>query len=297
MPTPKTKVVPLTPEEGAALRRQLAHLELEVDRIDDLDIRDAVDKQIIALHMRLAGHVRVVPEAEIPRFEPTDPKQVEAADALLREARVERMRGNRKRADELLTEAASKAPNSPAVLLALAQEASDSRQPKKASELLSRAKSIAPDDPAIERAYGEIVLKSNSSMSIEDQLRAALSEDALIDPNNAYASPKTAAILSFFAPGLGQMVLGMVQKGAMIMGFWALMIFWVFLMREDVSGLLGMAGLGHGGKSPNMIVLLPIIAAVVTHIGSVAGCSALARTGRTRPSSSRPAPPVNLPFE
>lgn len=295
--TPKWKLVPLEPGEEADLRSQLARLEAQADSIEDLDIRDSVDKLIISIHMRLAGHMRVEPLVNSEDLPAATPEQLETAESLLREARVERMRGNRKRADELLSQAADAAPNSAAVLIALADEALSAKQSKKAIELLTRAKQVAPDDPAVERRYGEVVLNSGSGRSIEEQLRHALSEDALIDPDSAYASPKTAAILSFFAPGLGQIVLGLVSRGALIMGFWAAMVFWVFLMRDDVAGLFGMAGIGKQGKQPNMIVLVPIFAALITHIGSVAGCSALGRIGKARPSSERPAPPVNLPFE
>ena len=128
--------------------------------------------------------------------------------------------------------------------------------------------------------------------AIDEQLMR-MSDGGLIHADDALGSPKVATLISIFVPGGGQVALGQTVKGLAIMGVWALCVFFIFLMRQDVEALIRTSS---GGGRVNYLVILPILTAFILHISSIMGCASAAKRHERR-TFDRPRPPMDLPFE
>jgi len=167
------------------------------------------------------------PEVE-ETFEPDPPEKVAEAENLLRQANLAKVRKQGAVADRLLKEAAEVAPNSAAVLEAIGDDFAARNQFRRAKEMYSKAHKINPTNPVIENKYAETVLRV----------------DLHIDPltfeanSGSFASGKSASILSFIVPGLGQIVLEKYVLGAFMFTMWIGGLIGLYLLPGGIKGML-----------------------------------------------------------
>jgi tetratricopeptide (TPR) repeat protein len=286
----------MTPEVRAERLAEIDRLSAKLGEITDHDVRDALTAKIEGIRASLPPEE---PEAEVDDLTPPTPAELEQADVFVRQARVEKMRGNAARATDLLKQAALAAPNAPSLHEALGDDLMDRRQIKAAREAYARALKLDPKNVGIERKYAEIVLRSASLVSLDDQMRANLSDSPFLSAEEATASAGWATFLSLFIPGAGHFVLGRNVAGAILLIGWVVMVFWVFLLQKDVLGLLAMVGIratSGPSKPGNLTVLFPIFVAAAFHLTAIFQCAALAKRGSRR-SVNRPLPPVDMKFD
>lgn len=226
---------------------------------------------------------------EEPLPEPPTPEQLDKAERLIRESRLQKMRGNKTVAGKLLEEALDTAPGSVAVLSAIADDLLERRQSKAAMELYKRALRIDPKNVAVERKYAECVL---GTAQFADP--TAYTRGSELDA----ASGKIAVILSLFVPGLGQIVTGSVQLGVFLLvgwlGGWGI----AWMIPNGIKGILGLFNNQlQGAKADfNGVVLLPLLFAAICHIWAI--FDAASKSGEHQKKRvDRPTPPVDKDFE
>jgi tetratricopeptide (TPR) repeat protein len=280
--------------DDKTLKAELARLRVKRSETKDKDIRAALDARIAQLEqeIRPAEKPPEEEEVEIPT-EPPSPQQMAQAEQLVREARVEKIRGNVRGASDLLKKASEVAPGAPTVLEALGDDLVERKQYDNAKKAYKQAWKLDPKNVGIERKYATLVAQMDSMGSIEDQLRMNLS-DSPFSETEARASLGAATLYSALLPGLGHVVLGK-KVGFGIMAAWVLCGIWLFVMYEDLAMLLTMAS-GGGRGSPNVAVLLPLMIMAGIYLGTL-GSLKSARKQTVKKVVERPKPPVDLPFE
>ena len=176
-------------------------------------------------------------------------------------------------------------PNSPLVLEFIGDDQLERRQFKEARATFARALKLDPKNAAIETKYAQTVLRTQ----------------AYFDPNmysdyEQVANAKMAAVLSFFIPGLGQIVIGEYVKGILILAFWIGCLVAMRLIPGGFQSLMDIMSLKFGFQTFNALVLVPLGGALILMIG--AAIDLAFRGGSTKPPKiERPTPPENLPFE
>lgn len=278
-----------------AARAELTRLKAKRREIADADIRAALDVRIKALEEGIAAAPPepVAPVAEVPKKVSTS-KDREEADKLIALARLERNRGNKAKATDLMKQAADLAPDAAAVLESLGDDLAERKQWKAAKEAYAQAHAAEPKNVGIERKLAQAALRGAGVGSIEDQLRAGLSESTFLNESDAIAGRTAAIVFSAFLPGLGHIVMGRTATGVGILGAWAVLGIWLTVQRKDIAGLIAMAtGGGHG--TPNLLVLVPLFGMVVLWLGALNSLTDKRKTVRSK--IDRPAPPVDMPFE
>ena len=288
----------MTPETRAERLAEIDRLSAKLSAIEDADVRGALVAKIESLKASIPPE-EIVEEVTVEDLTPPTPAEMEKADGFVRQARVEKMRGNAAKATELLKEAAKAAPNSPALHEALGDDLMERRQIKAAKDAYARAIKLDPKNVGLERKYAEIVLRTATLGSLEDQMRANLSDSPFLTSEDTLANAGWATFLSLFVPGSGHLVLGRTVAGIVIMVSWIAMIFWIFLLQKDVLGLLAMVGVrasNASSKPGSLSVLFPIFVAAALHLTAIFQCASLAK-GTNRRSVSRPLPPVDMKFD
>jgi hypothetical protein len=274
------------------LKSELARLRVKRSETKDLDIRNAIGERIAQIEAILKPEAVAeteVDEPEIPA-EPPSPQQMEAAEALIRQSRVEKMRENKRAATDLLKQAAAVAPGSPTVLEALADDMLERRQMKQAIAVLKRASALDPKNVGLERKYAIAVAQTALAGTIEDQMRMNLSDSAFADPR---ASSAATIFLSLIWPGLGHVVIGR-RGGYAIMAIWLICSVWLFDRKDDLAGMITMAA-GHG-KTPGMSFVPPLVIMVIVFFSTIASLGG-GRKAPPRKPVDHPMPPVDKPFE
>ncbi len=288
---------PKKPINALELKAELARLRVKRSETRDPDIRSALDLRIEQVEQSLLEQKADTPEEpEIPEIPPEPPTtaQLREAEQLVRQARVEKMRENHRASTDLLKKAAEVAPGSPAVLETLGDDLAERRQYKQAREVYGRAFRLDPKNVGLERKYAICVSQMASMGSLDDQMRAHLSDSPFLSADDSLASGGAAIFLSALLPGLGHVVLGKTATGFGIMAAWLLCGGWLLLMYEDLGRLIGMATGGAG--SPNPLVLLPVALMMAIYIGTLASFKGRGAAAKKKPLE-RPKPPVDLPFE
>lgn len=287
-------------QDPVAVKAEIKRLRAKLSEIQDRDIRLALQTRIQELEASLPPEPAAAPavpaataEPEAP-VEPPTPQQLAEAENLIRQARVERMRNNRQKATELMKQAAGAAPGSAPVLEALGDDLLERGQVREARAAYEKAVKLDPKNVGLERKYAETVLRTTSTMSVEDQLRMNLSDSLFLSSQDQVASSTAATILSVLAPGLGHIVVGKTVTGIAILVAWLIDCGWLAVMSKDLYGLFGFA-LGKSTK-PNLLVLVPIFIAFAIWIGTLKSLS-VPRAAAARKRVPRPAPPVDLPFD
>ncbi len=282
-----------------AIKAEIENLKAKRMRADDPDVQEAIRLVIDSLVATIAVPVPEPDAEETEPFLPVDERTSQQIEGLVRRYRVEKMRGNATVARKLLDEAVRLAPNHPPILEVQADELMEASRAGEARVIYAKAHKIAPQNASIERKYAESVLRTANRLSPEEMLQRGLSDSVLLGNNESLANAKWATVLSIILPGAGQFVTGQNVKGAVIFGGWILCAFWLFLMRDDLQALLGIAGIhARGGKagSANMIIVFPLLVSTGLHLTSIL----MTLTGlkaEPKRAVSRPVPPENLPFE
>lgn len=290
---------------GSPARSELKRLEEKLKTIDDPDIRAVLVARIQQIYAELPPEPQKIAEAQVaesqvqdvpaePLLPPTQ-EQMEKAEALVRQAKVERMRGNRQAASDLLRQATEVAPTAPALLETLGDDAMERHNYKQARQAYERAMKVSSKNIALERKHAEAILKAESGLSVEDQLRLGLTGSPFISGEDMKASRKSATILNAFFPGLGQLALGQTTKGAILIALWVLCLVGIVLLRGDFTALMQTVFTGRSDQKPTLLVLLPIFLALVVYVGALADLKGTEKEGIHK--VDRPKPPVNLPFE
>lgn len=217
-------------------------------------------------------------------MEKPTPEQQEKAEQLLRQMSVFKMRGNQELAAKALEEAASIAPGSAEVILALHEDLMSRKQYAKAEALLSEAVLIYPIHPQIEGLYGEAVLRklgAGDPLSYSDKAEFT----------------KAASLLSGFFPGAGQIVMGDLTTGLTMAGVFVASMVWASLIPNGFSGLMGMVGIGKTKATEfNGLILIPLFFALAAYVWSVNDASSRAKRAVKVARKERPVPPVDRPF-
>ncbi len=289
------------PDPKEQAHAELGRLREKRSATKDKDIRSALDMRIGQILGEFGEPLPLEEAAEEPQaepevdeaVEPPTPEQLEAAEGHIRQARVEKMRGNKVAATEQLELATKAAPGSAIILEALGDDLIERRQYRAAKETYAKAVKVDPTNVALERKYAEVVLRSANAGSIEDQLRRGMGDSLLPTMGDTMAGNAAARWLSAFFPGAGQLVIGQTQKGATLLSIWVISFIGIVVLREDFKALLKFA---VGGRAhPNLFVMVPLLAMMVTWIVSLAGLANTREVSRT--SVHHPKPPVDLPFE
>ena len=290
------------PLSKQAVLEELTRLRAKKSASDDRDIRQALQLRIDSLEAdaaRLEAEAVAKPKPEEAAEEdgerpaPT-PAQLRQADELVRQARVEKMRKNNARALTLMKEAADIAPTSSTVLEALGDDQTERRLYKDAVESYSKAMKYAKHNIELERKHGTAVLRAKGMSSFDASMTWMNSDPLFLTSSTSMASVGWARTLNAFFPGVGHLVVGKTVGGLCLIAAMIGWVVWLFLMHEDVAGLVTM--FGKSGHQPNLIVLVPLFGIFVTYIiglTSLGGQTAL----KQNRAVARPQPPVNLPFE
>ena len=212
------------------------------------------------------------------------------AEQLIKQARLARQRGQGDIARKLLDEAAQIAPESATVLGALAEDSYQHKHFKTARDLFEKAKNLDPQNPHFERMFGECVLKVTEIENPYLFVESPESESA--------ASGKMAVALSLFFPGIGQLVTGKTNLGAMMLGGWILGWTMALLIPNGMNGVFGLFGIKSQGSVTqfNALVLFPLALIAVVTMWSLLDAAQSVPKGPKR-SIDRPVPPVDKPFE
>jgi len=281
-----------------AAQAEVDRLRQKQSELKDQDLVLALQDRIDSLEAEILRNRKPEPEPVPVAPTPTTPDQVRKADNLIRESRVEKMRGNKARATTLLQEAAAAAPSSATVLEALGDDLVERKQYKSALDAYKNASALAKGNVGIERKVAVTALKVSGIGSIEDQLRRDLSDSPFLAADDSLASVGVARILSAIIPGSGQIVLGRTGQGITILLLWLICIAGIVVMKNDFSALVRMLFGLKGDHHPNLVVLLPIFGTLVMYfvsLGTMRGGGG--GGGRPKGPIDRMPPPVNLPFE
>lgn len=232
---------------------------------------------------------RIHTEIDLPENpEPPTPEQMDAAEKLIQQARVEKMRGNRVQVQTLLEQAAREAPGSPSVLEMIGDDFAERKQLGKALAYYRRAAKLDLKNVNLERKV------AMSALGVDASGASANPMTGLDDSAIPMASRRAALILSVFFPGLGHIVAGKTTRGWVTLAVWCACLAWVILMGGDVAKLGAI--IAGGASKPNYLVVVPILVMVVTFFWTIADLSG-GKEESIRLPSERPRPPVNLPFE
>lgn len=281
----------------AEARAELQRLRVKQSAVDDTDIRLALQARIDALETEVANHKKApTPDAESAVAEKVEatPEQVKVAENLIRQSRVEKMRGNKGKALTLMKEAAEVAANAPAVLEALGDDYAEQRQYKNARDTYRRAKDLQPGNVGLEQKHALMALRAQGMSSVDAQLRAGVSDSLLISGNDSVAGLGAARFFNALIPGVGHLTLGRNGAGIGLLVVWLGCGGWLIYMQRDIVLLASMVT-GHGAH-PNLLVLVPMFVAFIDYIIGITSLGVDARSS-ARKTIAHPAPPVDLPFD
>lgn len=284
----------------AALEAQIRELQSQLlDQARTVQLaRPAPDpRDVAALELtrtKLAAAMQAIAAAEMPAFtgelppKPT-PSQQSEADTLIRQSRVAKMRGQNQVATELLRKAAEVAPGAVSVMEALGDDMMERGLAQPAVDTYAKALTLSNGDPGIERKYAAAIARSKGGLTFEEALQLK-AESSLFDTSEA-ASNRSAAIISFFLPGVGQIVLGQYGRGIAFLIAWLFFIFFAFNVFNRLKP----------GDSIGPMVIVPLVAALAIQVGAAWACKkddSEKLSGNLRKGQvERPKPPVDLPFE
>jgi len=278
----------------SVLDMRINQIETEVPELANAGY--AEDQEKLAREAKAAA--KKLEEEEIQRILslPKPSKaEMDEAEKFIRQARLEKQRGNKQAVTEALTKATKIAPGSPLVMEAMADDLLERKQFKQAKLLLKQATTLDPKNVGLERKYAELVLRGSGNYSIENQLRYG--DDLLLSGEDQVAGVWAARLLSAFVPGVGQMVLGRTVKGiCLFLGYvvcFAVIVVWQDSFKEFLTGLYKPHA--HSG---NIMMVVPLLISIAIWIYAMVDLGGQkAKTVARQHKVDRPAPPVDLPFE
>jgi hypothetical protein len=158
-----------------------------------------------------------------------------------------------------------------------------------AVDTYAKALTLSNGDPGIERKYAAAIARSKGALTLEEALQLK-AEGSLFSTSEA-ASNRSAAIISFFLPGVGQIVLGQYGRGLAFLIAWLFFIGFAFSVFNRLKP----------GDSIGPMVIIPMAAALAIQIAAAWACKkddSEKLVGTVRKGQvERPKPPVDLPFE
>lgn len=278
------------------LQAAITDAQRRADKTTDEDIREALNLQISNIGLRVSRLRRGlseeipqkpdIPEDEVEPLPQPSEREREEADMLIQRAMLEKRRGNKQAALDLMKKASEVAPGSATVLEALADDLMENRRWGEAEKVYRDARRQDPKNPSIERKLAELSVHSLAHLSIEDRLR--LGDDPIRSQNvQSMANPKMAVALSCMIPGLGQIVMGYTKKG------WTLLI--ICIVCVTVAVILARLFPAPKGQVPIAATFFGV-AAFICYIAGIFDAGSAAKATE-RHTTSKPRPPVNLPFE
>lgn len=270
----------LDPQEPVDAAERLKQLEEEASRL-----REQLKEQEESKAAEEAAEAKSLEEA--PRKEAA-PEDIEEAERLIRQAHVAKSRQEHSKALDLLKQAEQLAPDSIAVLIELGDGYAAKNRWKEAQTIYGRATHLDPTNVAVERKYAEAVLKANLPLEVLYGMSKGNAEEQIANAN-------VAALISFFIPGAGQMVLGSAYKGIAFLAVWLVAWIIAILIPNGISGLIEMAS-NKPNVPVNMSVLLPIAVAICMNLAAMYDAKAMGSQFK-KSKFDRPKPPVDLPFE
>lgn len=309
---------PISPEAEARIRELqslISGFQQRADKSKDEDIKEALNLQISKLGLKVARLRRGQPE-ELPsevekaiedEFEPL-PKptveQLEAADKLIQRAMLEKRRGNKQAAGDLLSQAVDVAPGASSVIEALGDDLVERNQYGAAREAYKTAHRADPTNSSVERKLAQLSMTGVANLSIEDQLRMGSFDSPFIQQGESLANPKIALILNIFVPGSGQFALGRQKKAITIFTcFLAPLVFFIlvanFILPPPPVDSLGRVLPRPAGQRLPTWAYAPLVVTIGAWLAGLADVSSAVKSRSTaKPGKlDRPTPPVNLPFE
>jgi hypothetical protein len=222
-------------------------------------------------------------EQELP--EPSSPEQIEAAEKLIQQAQLARIRGQGSVAERFLKEASEVAPGSAAVRAALGDQLWERSQFSRARAEYKMAHLLEPDNVVYETKWAESLVGSMG--------------DPLSRQEETYASAKSALLLSALFPGLGQVVSGQRVTGIIMLVLW--IGGWIVVIPSALGRLpsaVGQGGtqIGQFGTGP----MLALAVLLITWIWSVSSANAKVKNSKMAQALGkieRPTPPGEGNFE
>lgn len=284
----------MRPAEPVDSKAEIKRLKAKLGAIPDRDIKAALQARIAELEAKVAAEeAQVVKEEEEKEPEapppPPTPEQAERAERLIRQAMLEKQRGNKAAVTKLLQEAVEVAPGAPATLEAQGDDFAERRHVKEAIECYKRAMALDPKNVGLEKKHAMLVFNVGMAGSLEDQMRANLSDSPFLSGSDHVASYGAAKILTYFFPGLGHLVLGKTVAG---FGFLAASLTcWIWL------GILVVKANRNGKLILSASLLPPVVIGVIVILVAVASLGGGRAAARTKAKPSHPKPPVDLPFD
>lgn len=293
-PTPETSKPKLSVDE---LRIQLNVLERKLLEAQEPVVREALQMRVTEIMKELGPDLVLkptTPTGEAPKKrkeeeplpeKPSAEVQI-AADNLIRQARVCKMRGQVQEATDLVKQAAEIAPGSSVVLEMLGDEYVERKRFGEARAAYKTAHRLDPSNVALETKFANLVLRTEQGMSFE--IAITTGDSLFVDASEATASAVAATVFSFFVPGVGQLVLGENIKGAVLIASWVIC---GVLVRLNVE-----ATKGHFTISTTGYVFAGLL--LIVYIAAIGGCASRIKKKWTPARvTEKPIPPVDLPFE
>ncbi|MBS1706950.1 MAG: hypothetical protein JST40_13875 [Armatimonadetes bacterium] len=220
-------------------------------------------------------------------LEPKPTLKADEIEALVRKLALARRRGEREAVNSMLNQLKEEAADSPFAWEAQGDEYIERKYFTRAQEAYKKAHELEPSNASLERKYAEAVLLASGGQPW-DTVGESLSGF------ENYTSGKIAMTLSFMLPGLGQIALGAVRKGAALMTAYIVGWFFILLIPNGLQGLLGLIGLS---KVPfNSMVLLPLGMVSVAWMWALADAASQMKVHK-RIEIEHPKPPVDKDFE
>lgn len=284
----------------ADLEAELKRLKVKHGAVGDADMQAALGVRIDEIKAQLAA---MEAESGPPVAEELPPPptgdEKDAADKLVQQARVEKMRNNPTGVANLLREASRIAPGSAEVLELLADELASQGKNEDAIATYDKARKLDAKNVNVDRKHAELVFRAKAA--------GATAHMSMADQQAMASTGGRAALFSLLLPGLGQIVLGQTMKGSVMMGTWGTCMLWLLLGHKQLEGFLhytgSLTGLHPGGTTDfSFAILIPLVVALIVHVTSIASCKASSREAQFFASTGggkaqHPKPPVDLPFE
>lgn len=293
-PVPESTKPKLSVDE---LRKQLTVLERKLLDSQEPLVREALQTRVTEIMKELGPDLVIKPAApaneapkkkkeEEPLPEKPSAEDQVAADNLIRQARVCKMRNQIQEATDLVRQASEIAPGSAVVQEMLGDEYCERKRFGEARAAYKMAHRLDPTNVALETKFANLVLRTEQGMSFE--IAMTKGDSLFVDASEATASAVAATVFSFFVPGIGQIVLGENIKGAILIGSWVLCGIMIRLGVEAKVNHFSVTTLGY--------VFIGLI--LVVYVVAISGCASRIKKKWTPARvTEKPIPPVDLPFE
>ena len=277
------------PDVDPKVQEEITRLRKELFATDDTVVQAAIEGRLAQL-----GALPSPVQDHSGSNEPLPPlptrAELEVAEKLIREARVEKMRGSPQKALAMVKQAAEAAPGAAIVQEALGDDLAERSQLGEALKAYRMALRLDPSNVGVERKHAALVAKTSGLGSVEDQLRASLSDSFLPDSSDAMAGGVASVLFTAILPGLGHILVGKIIFGATLLGSWIIGGIWLTIMKSEIPKIFAR------GQHVNGMVFVPIAIMALTWLVAVQSMTSQTKR-RARRTVDRPLPPVDMKFD